>query len=77
MVWSKWSKIGLQEFRIHPEVRGKVKLARYLSDEERFSLSIECSFLSFLGVVEFEVARSGSNFVLVEVALCSIREFVM
>ena len=33
VVRSKWSKIGLQEFRILPEVRGYYEVARFLSDK--------------------------------------------
>ena len=69
VVRSKWPKIGLQEFRIRPEVRVlRLSGAYRMSEDGVYPSSVP----SFRSDVEFEVASFKSNFEIIEVARCSI-----
>ena len=60
VVWSKWSKIGLQEFRIRMKFEFRMKLSGVyrMSDDGVYPSSVT----SFLGYVELESGHSRSNF---------------
>ena len=62
-MWFNWSKIGLQEFRIRPEVRGQDEDARSLSDEMRMESICRVFPPVLSGDVLSEARRSRSNFV--------------
>ena len=61
VVWSKWNKIVLQKFRIHPEVRVRMMLPglNRMSEDGVYPLSVSSSL--FEGI-EFEATLSRSNF---------------